>query len=358
MSAAEFLSITPKPKSTDVPFWKRFKKAMKRFLIPIVLAIFFILGANFWWSQNIKPASDDTSVKRFVIPKGYSASQIGNKLVSQGLVKNSLAFRFYVQLTGRTKKIQAGEYGLSPSFSLLEISEQLMKGPVELWVTIPEGLRREEIAERFIIGLEKEGSGATDFRQEFLTGSLGEEGFLFPDTYLFPKTASASAVVKKLLATFDEKVDSQMREDIEKSDYTLSQIVTLASIIERETRTDEERPVVAGILLRRFGIGMGLQADATVQYAVADNNCRAGTDCSWWPTLKKEDLQINSLYNSYKYRGLPPTPIANPGLSSIRAAIYPEASDYLYYLHDSNGQIHYAETLEEHNQNVRRYLGK
>lgn len=331
---------------------------MKRFLIPLVLAVFFILGANFWWSQNIKQASNDTSVKRFVIPKGYSASQIGNKLVSQGLVKSSLAFRFYVQLTGRAKKIQAGEYRLSPSFSLLEISEQLMKGPVEVWVTIPEGLRREEIAERFIKGLEKEGSGAIGFRQEFLTESLGKEGFLFPDTYLFPKTASASAVVKKLLATFDEKVDSQMREGIEKSGDTLSQITTLASIIERETKTDEERPVVAGILLRRLEIGMGLQADATVQYAVANDDCRTGTDCHWWPALKKEDLQINSLYNSYKYRGLPPAPIANPGLSSIQAAIYPETSDYLYYLHDSNGQIHYAKTLEEHNENVRKYLGK
>ncbi len=358
MSAEEFSSITPKPRNTGAPSWKKFKRVMKRFLIPIALAIFFILGANFWWSQNIKPVSSDISVVRFVIPKGYSASQIGNKLASQELIKSSLAFRFYVQVTGKAKKIQAGEYRLSSSFSLLKISEQFLKGPVELWVTIPEGLRREEIVERFIEGLEKEDSEAVDFRQEFLAESVGKEGFLFPDTYLFPKTASASVVVNKLLVTFDQKIDDQMQKDINKSGYTLSQVMALASIIERETKTDEERPVVAGILLRRFEIGMGLQVDATVQYAVADNNCRTGTDCNWWPILKKEDLQINSLYNSYKYRGFPPAPIANPGLSSIRAAIYPEVTDYLYYLHDSNGQIYYAKTLEEHNQNVRKYLGK
>ena len=332
---------------------------MRRFLIPIILVIFSILAANFWWSENVKPVSNDTSLKRFVIPRGYSASRVADKLASQGLIRSPLAFRFYLQLTGRAKKIQAGEYRLSPSFSLFEISEQLGKGPVEVWVTIPEGLRREEVVERFIKGLEKEGAEAAEFRDEFLSESFGEEGFLFPDTYLFPKAASASAVVRKLLTTFNEKLNDQMLEDINQSGYRLSQIITLASIIERETKTDEERPIVAGILLKRLDIGMGLQADATVQYAVASENCQVKREgCQWWPNITAADLKIDSLYNTYRYRGLPPAPIANPGLSSIRAAIYPESSDYLYYLHDSSGRIHYARTLGEHNENVRRFLRK
>jgi UPF0755 protein len=359
VSAEEFSSITPKPKNTGAPSWKKFKRAMKRLLIPIVLAIFFILGANFWWSQNIKPVSNDISVVRFVIPKGYSASQIGNKLASQELIKSSLAFRFYVQVTGKAKKIQAGEYRLSSSFSLLKISEQFLKGPVELWVTIPEGLRREEIAERFIKGLEKEGSEAIDFRQEFLTESVGKEGFLFPDTYLFPKTASASAVVNKLFITFDQKIDDQMQKDINKSSYTLSQIMTLASIIERETKTTEERPIVSGLFYKRLEVGWPLQADATLQYAIANENCNLKIEnCSWWMQLTKEDLEINSRYNTYKFAGLPPGPIANPGLSSIKAAIYPQESSYWFYLHDPQGKIHYARTIEEHNENIRKYLGK
>ena len=132
----------------------------------------------------------------------------------------------------------------------------------------------------------------------------------------------------------------------------------MASIIERETKTDEERPVVAGILINRLDIDMGLQADATVQYAAASINCRAEEECNWWPILTKGDLAINSPYNTYRFRGLPPAPIASPGISSLRAAVSPEESDYLYYLHDADGGVHYAETLSEHNENVRIYLGK
>jgi UPF0755 protein len=147
--------------------------------------------------------------------------------------------------------------------------------------------------------------------------------------------------------------------EISGSDLTLAGIVTLASIIERETKKDEERGVVAGILLNRLEIGMGLQADATVQYAIATINCQGvTTDCDWWPQLSKENLTVNSPFNTYRFRGLPPAPIANPGMSSLKAAINPQATDYLYYLHDPEGIIHYAVTLAEHNENVRKYLGK
>jgi len=331
---------------------------MKRFIIPVLLIISFTFGGFFWWNQNSKPVSTNKELQSFIIPKGYSASRIGNKLADQSLVKSSLAFKFYVQLTAQSKRIQAGEYLLAPNFSLFKIVDQLTSGPVEEWVTIPEGLRQEEVVERYIDALKRDELEADTFRQEFLAITANREGFLFPDTYLFPKAVSASIVANKMLTIFDGKINAQMEADINASEYTLDQVVTLASIIERETQKGEERSVVAGILLNRLKIGMGLQVDATVQYAIASANCRAGSECNWWPTITREDLSINSAYNTYKYSGLPPAPIANPSLSSISAAIYPTESSYLYYLHDGDGKIHYAETLDGHNSNVRKYLGK
>lgn len=353
-----FLSTTPKLKSIDVPFWRRYKYKfpMSKLLASVFGLVLIFFGLVFWWNQNTKPAATYEVYQSFIIPRGYSASQIGNKLEDEDLIKDSLAFKFYVQLTGRAGKIQAGEYRLTPSFNLFEIAEQLTKGPVEVWVTIPEGFRREEIAERFINSLGKEDEEAIVFREEFLNQTRNLEGFLFPDTYLFPKTASASAVANKLRDIFDKRVET-FTEDIEKGQLTLDEVITLASIIERETKTDNERPIVAGILLNRLAIGMGLQADATVQHAVASTKCRnSPSDCSWWPILTGDDLKVDSLYNTYRYRGLPPSPIANPGVSSISSAVYPEETDYLYYLHDSSGQAHFAETLEEHNENIEKYL--
>ena len=322
---------------------------MKKYIALLAVAASLILAllvGNFWWGGSIKSVSGDTDEKEFLITKGSSASQIGTKLQGQGLIRSSLAFRFYVQITGKAKSIQAGEYSLSPGYTLIKMVDILLKGPIEVWVTVPEGLRREEIAEKFSTGLTKKDKQL--FVQEFLASSKANEGYLFPDTYLFPKTASAAAVVAKMLATFD-KMTAEFEEGIASSDLSLDNLVTLASIIERETRTDEERSIVAGILINRLDIGMGLQADATVQYAV-------GTSENWWPILTKEDIATSSPYNTYRFRGLPPAPIANPGLSSLKAAIFPEENDYLYYLHDSKGQIYYARTLEEHNENVRQHL--
>lgn len=318
---------------------------MKRFLFLVLIFVALVTGGTFWWYSVAKPPSAETSLRDFLIVKGSSASQIGNKLEKEGFIRNALAFKIYVQVSGKAKSIQAGEYRLSQSYSLFKMVDELIQGPAEIWVTIPEGLRREEIAERFASAFGQE----EGFTQEFLSATKDIEGFLFPDTYLFPKDFSPSSVVNKMRSTFDIKT-AELKEGIEVSHLTLREIVILASIIERETRTEDERPIVAGVLINRLNIGMGLQADATVQYAVA-------TAGNWWPILTKDDLAVNSPYNTYRFRGLPPAPIANPGLSSIKAAVFPEDSDYLYYLHDSKGQVYFARTLAEHNENVRKYLG-
>jgi UPF0755 protein len=303
--------------------------------------------------KNVEAPSKEANYIDLVIAKGSSATQIANKLKEAGLIKSSLAFRIYTQVTNQAKKIPSGEYRLSNNSSLFKIVGLLIKGPTGIWITIPEGLRREEMAEEYSSAL---GQGS-NFKDEFLALSKSKEGFLFPDTYLFLKTASASAVIDKMTSTFDKRVDSKMKEDIQSSDWSLSEITNLASLIERETRTDEERPIVGGILIKRLEAGMPLQLDATVQYVVASTRCTNKSDCEWWPVTTLEDRKINSQYNTYKYAGLPPTPIANPGLSSIKAAIYPQDSPYWYYLHDDKGQIHYAETLEEHNLNISKYIG-
>ena len=314
---------------------------MKKFLFFPLAVILTTALALFWFFQNAKPVSPEESFKDFLITKGSGASQIGNKLEKEGLIKSALAFKIYVQVTGRAGRIQAGEYRLSPNLSLPGIVKEFLSGPRELWVTIPEGLRREEIAAKFANSLGKD----EEFVKDFLAASSGLEGQLFPDTYLFPKTASASGVINKMNRTFESKTSVLTNT----TSLSERQLITLASLIERETKTDEERPVVAGILINRLDIGMALQVDASAQYAVGNSD-------NWWPVLNREDLKINSPYNTYKFPGLPPSPIANPGLSSLKAAFSPTDSEYLYYLHDPKGQIHYARTLEEHNANVSKYL--
>ena len=325
------------------------------FFLPTIFI--FICGLFLWWSFNVKPVSDKQDLRSFLITKGSSASSIGQKLKDNNFIRSSFAFKMYVQLTGKQQKIQAGEYNLSSSWNLFKIVDQFVKGPEEVWVTIPEGFRKEQVMERFITLLAKDGTEADIFRNEFEELTQNKEGFLFPDTYLFSQTASASAVVSKLSQTFDKKVDKSLLSEIEKSPYSLEEVITIASLVERETKNDSERPVVAGILYKRLQEGWPLQVDASVQYAATSLKCSNNyEDCNWWPGLTKADLQLNSSFNTYKNIGLPPHPICNSGLSSIKAAIYPETSPYWFYLHDSEGRIHFAKTLEEHNQNISLYL--
>jgi len=333
---------------------------MKKTIIPLILLIItlsFGLYLFSWWSKNTASTSSSQNEVDFLILRGRSASQIGEKLYEDNLIRSPLAFKIYVQLTGKAEKIQAGEFRLSPNLNLYQVVDRLQSGPLELWATIPEGLRREEVVERIIDALEMEEEQSSVFRDEFLSLTAKKEGYLFPDTYLFPRDVIAAKVVSKLSLTFDKKIENSS-EGLLDNNYSLEEIVTIASIIEREAKTKEEKPIVAGILYKRLAADWPLQVDASVQYAVASKECEYDPNCEWWPILTKENLEINSLFNSYKYRSLPPTPIANPGLSSLEAAFFPEESEYWFYIHDTDGNIHFAETTSEHNSNVRSYLGK
>ncbi|MBI2007560.1 MAG: endolytic transglycosylase MltG [Candidatus Blackburnbacteria bacterium] len=335
---------------------------MRKLLLLLLLILIFSLPSFFWWGNVSGPADiKDKTPRSFLITKGQSAGSIAKKLAGSGLIKSELAFRFYTQLTGREKAIQAGNYEISPNLSLKEMVSVLMAGPKEIWVTYPEGLRREEIAIRTIKTLNIEGEEAVLFWSEFMRESEGFEGFLFPETYLFSRDITAKKVFNKLRSTFDVKVTDKMRDDAKAGGMTVEQVVALAAVIERETKTEEERPVVSGILRKRLEARMPLQVDATLQYLTGNKRCGTNPkqpplNCSWWQPPTAEDKKLQSLLNTYTNRGLPPSPIANPGLSSLKAAIYPEDSPFWYYLHGKDGKIRYAKTLEEHNENIRKYL--
>lgn len=334
---------------------------MKKLTITVGLLLAIValalVGSFVWWEKVSRPVSGQEIAKSFIIPKGASAAVVGNKLAGEGLINSSLAFKLYVQVTGKASAIRAGQFTLSPSLTLTEVIDKLVKGPIGVWVTIPEGLRREELADIYIESFGLTGEEAAAFRAELLAATVGEEGMLFPDTYLFPREATPQLVVTKMVDTFNFKVDEELLNDIAESGFTLHEILTLASIVEREAASDSERPVIAGILFNRLSIGMALQADATVQYFLGTAKCENVLDeCDWWQPPLRGDLALSSPFNTYTNIGLPPAPIASPGLASIMAAINPADTPYFYYLHDREGNVHYAVTLSEHNSNVERYI--
>lgn len=308
-----------------------------------------------WWrvaTSPVDPQGETSTV--FVIPEGQAIDVIGRRLKEAGLIRSKVAFKLVVLKKGLARKIQAGDFRLRSSMDTPTIAAELTHGTLDIWVTLLEGWRREQMAAELA---QEFTARELDFdASEFLSASQGQEGYLFPDTYLIPRTASGSAIVKLLRDTFDQKVDLTLNE----SGLTPSQVVILASILEREVRTDQDRPLVSGILLKRLEAGWPLQADATIQYVVGTQRCEpADPNCSWWePNLTKDHIAQTSPYNTYVNVGLPPAPIANPGISSIEAALNPQSSPYWFYISDLQGNIHYAESIEEHNQNIAQYLGK
>lgn len=269
----------------------------------------------------------------------------------ENLIKNSFAFRLLVAQMGIGKSIQAGDFKLSSSMSSKEVAEELTHGAIDIWVTFPEGLRKEEQADVLEEKLRFGSNESYNFnKREFIR--LAEEGFMFPDTYLIPKDATAQIAASQLRATFKSKVEDSIIAGSD-TEFTVDEVVTIASLIEREAKTSQEKPTIAGIINNRLNLGMPLQIDATVQYAKGYDSI----ENTWWPQITRDDYQsVKSQFNTYLNSGLPPAPISNPGIDSIRAVLEPEDTNYLYYLHDSEGKIHYAETIDEHNQNIQDHL--
>lgn len=321
---------------------------MRKFLAGMIILIgLFFIVQGFWGSQ-LAPVSSDKSAKIFVVGKGESFSKVVEDLKKADLIKSSWVFNIYGKQSGLAGKIQAGTFRLSKSYPAKEILKVLTDQPLDTWVTLLEGWRIEEMAEALSSKFNFP-SGARS--SKFL--KIAREGYMFPDTYLFLNEVTEEQIVKTLKETFDKKYTDDLKMKIKAQGLTGEQGVILASIVEREARSDQARMMVASILLKRFKIGMGLNADATIQYALGYQK----DEKSWWKrNLTKNDLTVVSPYNTYLYSGLPPSPICNPGLSSLTAVASADPSTpYLYYYHDSKGNAHYTKTLEEHNQNIANY---
>lgn len=314
----------------------------------IVIATIFALVALIgwlWWKDALSAVDSTVSESEiFVVAPGESIRTVATKLKNQKLIKDQIGFFLLVKLTGRDQEIQAGDFRLSRSMTAEEILEGLTHGTLDVWVTLLEGWRKEEIALKLTQDLSIRES-------DFLP--YAKEGYMFPDTYLFPKDASGSAIATILRSTFESKITQDIKNGIEAQGLTVDEGVILASIVEREGKTDVDRPMIAGILLNRLRDDWPLQVDATLQFALGYQ----ANEKSWWKkSLYAEDKLIESPYNTYKYAGLPPGPICNPGLAALQAVAFPQESSYRYYLHDTTGQVHYAQTLDEHNQNIRQFL--
>ena len=319
---------------------------MKRIFILLILIIVFVIAFYLYYKEGTLPVDKSSSESKiFVIRPGENLSEIANNLANQKLIRNKVVFYLVVKRLGIERKIQAGDFRLSPSLNTHEIAKSLTHGTLDVWLTIIEGMRKEEVAQQV--------SQSLNIPEiEFL--KYAREGYLFPDTYLIPKSATAVAVIKIFEDNFNRRFNDELREKARIKGFTVEQVVTLASLVEREARFPEDRPKVASVLLNRLENEMKLDIDATVQYALGYQS----EEKSWWKQqLSLEDLALDSPYNTYKNAGLPPEPIANPGLASIQAVIGANPnSPYLYYISDKSGHLHFARNLEEHNENIRKYL--
>lgn len=322
-------------------------------VVPLVLIVAVVI---FVFSRANVRRSGEVTIK-----EGQAAQTVWSELQQNGFTRTTLPWRYAAWRLGATNKLQAGKYGLETGERVQRVVERFAAGdalPNEFTVTYPEGFTLEQIAAR----TEARGVGtAQDFKAaaqpppyaetfahlaEIPEGRTTLEGYLFPDTYRLAADDTPAKVIRRMLQNFDDKVTSELRSEIKKSNRTLDQVVIMASIIEREVVSDEDLPIVAGILWKRLDDGVGLDADATIRYALN----------KWDGALTVQDLRSDSPYNTRRYRGLPVGPISNPGLRAILAAIRPQTSDYYYYLSTPEGETIFSKTNAEHNQNKAKYL--
>jgi UPF0755 protein len=311
-------------------------------------------------SELNTPAGSDPAAIVFTVEPGESVGQIALRLQSEGLVRDAQLFRLYLRYSKLDSGVEAGQFTLKKTMTIPEIAQALQSGKRdELTLTIPEGRRLEEVA---ALVAQQTPISATTFLS--LTRNAGQwaaqypflaelppdaslEGYLFPDTYRLPKDVTASDVIARMLANLDHRITPVMRDKLASQKRTLFEAVTLASIVEREAVIETERPLIAGVYMNRLVSGMALDADPTVQYGMA----LAKKQAPWWPQLTQEDYRaVKSPYNTYLNPGLPPGPIANPGLSSLQAAIEPAKTPYFFFRAacSRDGTHLFSKTLEEH----------
>jgi UPF0755 protein len=350
---------------------------MDRLSLAIVGALVLLAGATWVVSSRaadfavkedrvaasaVTVSQDPVSVE---VQQGESPSAIATKLERAGVIRSAAHFGVLAGLMGVESNLRAGEYEMTRGMPTAVVIDRLRENLTvpQFVLTIPEGWRWEQVGEH----LERKGIttaadfqaavSATDYNAPFLAQrppGASLEGYLFPDTYFFTVDATAHDIVARLLTTFNQKFPPELQAMAANQGLSLHQAVTLASIVEREAQVPSERPVIASVYLNRIKDGMLLQADPTTQYAIATPASVA--EYGWWKRdLTIDDLKVNSPYNTYVSNGLPPNPIASPGLASLEAVVRPSGTEFYYFVAKPDGSHAFARTLDEHNRNVQQY---
>lgn len=315
---------------------------MKKLIIVIGILLIAIAGTSLWWKNGLSPVSTDKTPTIFVVNKGEGVREIAKRLKTQGIIRDQVVFFLFTRIKGIDKRIQAGDFRINPSMTSEEVANSLTHGTLDIWVTIPEGQRAQEIADTLS---EKMPGFKPSWRQTLVEN----EGHLFPDTYLIPRDAEIDFIITLLKNNFTSKYSTL---GTVQNGLTQNQVIIVASMVEREARKEKDRPLVASVILNRLDIGMKLDIDATIQYALGYQPEQE----RWWKKgLTVDDLKLESPYNTYRVAGLPPTAISNPGLASLNAVINPAKTNYLFYMTDSKGINHYAETNSQHNENIKKF---
>jgi UPF0755 protein len=330
---------------------------MKKAAAVLFLVLLALGGTAVWVYLGVdRPYKGYTAGEQFVeIPPGAGSAAIGRRLAEAGVVSDASTFRLALWITGEGRRLQAGEYRFDHAMSPRQVADKIARGDVYVRpITFPEGLTIKQMASLYESkGFGTAASFTTAARNVALVSALDPgardlEGYLFPDTYALPRSATADQLVTRMVEAFEKAFTPDLREHAGARGLTVRQLVTLASIVEKETGRSEERPLVAAVYSNRLKIGMGLQCDPTVIYALD----RAGR---YDGNLTRADLHFDSPYNTYRYAGLPPGPIASPGRASLAAAVAPADVPYLYFVSRNDGTHVFATTLDEHNRNVQQY---
>ncbi len=344
------------------------KKGLFIFVLVCVLSI--VGGYLLYNSQISSPLGEKHEFIDLDVPEGATIATVGEVLVDKGVLSNTFILKLYAKFSGEGQDIKAGNHRFSKELNIKDLVKVLEESPSgqTLWVTIPEGLRYDEIAEilsQKFVGVEGSlfdknlfleyckfphnfdfSDDVDKIIKENIPAGRAIEGFLYPDTYNLEVNISTIEVFEKLVSTLNIKLtEDNILEDILNGDFSLYEILNIASMLEREANSSDEGAKIADIIIRRMEIGMPLGIDATSLYALKD----------WKHVLTFKELEDDNPYNTRLYAGLPPTPIANPGIEMIKAAVYPESNEYLFYLHGSDGKIRFSKTNSGHIGN-KKYL--
>ena len=319
----------------------------------IVAAGVIVAAAGLWFRDAVYgDRSQPAAATTFIVPRGSTLGEVVAGLQGAGILAHPVAFRILARLRNDEADVQSGQFRFPAHQTSDEILRRLVAGTADaVWVTFPEGFTAREIGAR--LAARSLGNGAAFDRYAARTrldvdgtSTPSLEGYLFPSTYLIPVGAAPDRIARILTDQFFRELPANAASKARALGLDVPQVITLASLIEREAQADDERPLMAGVYYNRLRAGMPLEVDATIEYVFPEHH----------DVITRRDLEIDSPYNTYRHAGLPPTPIANPGKASIDAAFAPVHSQYLYYVYKGNGHHAFAKTLEEHNANVERYL--